>query len=422
MSDFEDIRPYSDAEVGDVLQRLINEPELVQTILEFRFGHWASFLHPFLAWCLRLILRRKASDIKTVSDLQNQIEVYMRDIVCNSTDQVEFTGIENLAPNQPHLFISNHRDIVLDPGLINLALHERGIDTMRIAIGDNLLGKDWIADLMRLNKSFVVKRSVKTIRQKLMASKQLSKYMYLSVTEDASNIWIAQREGRAKDGNDFSNPAVLSMLLLNKPKTMLTEDYVKQLRIVPVSISYEYDPCDIAKANELQIRATQGKYDKEHSEDLWSIAEGMQGEKGRVAVHFHSVLTPSDTLPLNNAKAVSKAIEYHIIRNYVIMPTNIAAAQLCYAEHCGEESASALGKADAHYCTQLSNDDLSLLALTMSADKITTAKAYLQQRLATLEPDVRQKAIYAYAAPVFNKLALLKGQAERSTKISAATL
>lgn len=293
---------------------------------------------------------------------------------------------------------------------------------MRIAIGDNLLGKDWIADLMRLNKSFVVKRSVKTVRQKLMASKQLSKYMYLSVTEDASNIWIAQREGRAKDGNDFSNPAVLSMLLLNKPKTMLTEDYVKQLRIVPVSIAYEYDPCDIAKANELHIRATQGKYVKDKSEDLWSIAEGMQGKKGRVAVHFHSVLTPSDTLPLNNAKTVSAAIEYHIIRNYVLMPTNIAAAQLCNPEHCDPDSQITLEQADTHHWAPLSNDDLSLLALSIPTDKITAAKVFLQQRLAALEPAVRQKAMLAYAAPVFNKLALLKGKVGHGTKVPAEAL
>lgn len=293
---------------------------------------------------------------------------------------------------------------------------------MRIAIGDNLLGKDWIADLMRLNKSFVVKRSVKTVRQKLMASKQLSKYMYLSVTEDGSNIWIAQREGRAKDGNDYSNPAVLSMLLLNKPKTMLTEDYVKQLRIVPVSLSYEYDPCDIAKANELHIRATQGNYEKKKNEDLWSIAEGIQGKKGRVAVHFHSVLTPSEALPLNNAKAVSAALEHHIIRNYVLMPTNIAAAQLCYAADNALEAEAVLEAPAVEHLAQFSSDDLSLLALTMDAGKITEAKAYLQQRFAPLEAGVRQKAIYAYAAPVLNKLALLKGKACRARVASTETL
>jgi len=417
MSDFEDIRPYSDEEVGEVLQRLINEPELIQTILEFRFSHWASFLQPLITWYLRFVLRRKVCEIKSVSDLQNHIETYMRHVIDNTTQGIAYTGIENLDPNQPHLFISNHRDIVLDPGFINIALHERGIDTMRIAIGDNLLGKDWIADLMRLNKSFVVKRSVKTIRQKLMASKQLSKYMYLSVTEDASNIWIAQREGRAKDGNDFTNPAVLSMLLLNKPKTMLTEDYVKQLRIVPVSISYEYDPCDIAKANELHLRATEGKYEKKENEDLWSIADGIQGAKGRVAVHFHSVLKPTDALPLNNAKAVSAALEHYIIRNYVLMPTNIAAAQLYQNELDASQSAD-----EQAHLTQFTESDLALLDLVMPVEEIDAAKAYLQQRYAKLDSAVRQKAIYANAAPVFNKLALLKGNQTQSSQMPAETL
>lgn len=421
MSDFEDIRPYSDDEVGEVLQRLINEPELIQTILEFRFSRWFGFLQPLLAGYLRFLLRRKAKKINTVRDLQNHIETYMRSVISNTTDGLAFTGIENLDPSRPHLFISNHRDIVLDPGFINMALHERGIDTMRIAIGDNLLGKDWIADLMRLNKSFVVKRSVKTIRQKLMASKQLSKYMFLSVTEDGSNIWIAQREGRAKDGNDFTNPAVLSMLLLNKPKTVATEEYVAQLRIVPVSISYEYDPCDIAKATELHIRSTEGKYEKQHNEDLSSIAEGIQGEKGRVAVHFHSVLSPTESLPLNNAKAVSSALEHHIIRNYVLMPTNIAAAQLCFGEFSAVKGPSALSPSELEEF-RFTAEDQATLALSMSEEEISAAKVYLQQRYLALQPGVRQKAIYANAAPVFNKLALMRGKAPRTSELPLEAL
>lgn len=389
MSDFEDIRPYSDAEVRGVLDRLIQEPELIQTIIDFRFPRWTAIFRPLLALIVRQVLKRRLKNIHTVRDLQLHLEKYILMVIANTTKGIQVSGVEHIDPTKPHLFVSNHRDIALDPSFINYALHINGIDTMRIAIGDNLLGKDWIADLMRLNKSFVVKRSVKTVRQKLMASKQLSKYMYLSITEDNANMWIAQREGRAKDGNDFTNPAVLSMLLLNKPKPMATEEYVKELRIVPVSISYEYDPCDISKANEMHQREVDGHYQKRHNEDILSIADGIQGNKGRVEVHFNEMLQVSDEFPLDNAKSVAAALEYCIIKNYVLMPTNIAAAQMVKQG--------------------LSAGDETLLKIEASEVDIRAAKEYLQNRFADQNEAVREKALMAYAAPVFNKLSVLHG-------------
>ncbi len=391
MSDFEDIRPYSDAEVRGVLDRLINEPELIKTILEFRYDGWPVFVNPILTFLIRASLKRKLRDVNTIRDLQLHIEQYMQQVIDETTQGLEVTGIDNLPPGRPYLFISNHRDIVLDPAFINLALHNNNIDTMRIAIGDNLLGKDWIADLMRLNKSFVVKRSVKTVRQKLMASKQLSKYMYLSLTEENANMWIAQREGRAKDGNDFTNSAVISMLLLNKPKSQAVVDYIGELCIVPVSISYEYDPCDVAKALELHQRKVDGRYEKQHNEDILSISEGIQGEKGRVRIHFDKPLSPTDELPLDNAKSVASAIERSIIEHYGLMPTNIAAAALIQ--------------------NPVDEAELTSLSQGFSQEEITNAKEYLQQRFAVFPEAVKQKGYGAYAAPVVNQIAVRKGEA-----------
>lgn len=391
MSDFEDIRPYSDEEVRGVLDRLVNEPELIDTILDFRFGGCPSFVHPFLSFLIRTSLKRKVRGVNSIVDLQLHIEQYMQQVIDDSTNGLEVTGIDNLSKDKPHLFISNHRDIVLDPAFINLALHNNDIETMRIAIGDNLLGKDWIADLMRLNKSFVVKRSVKTVRQKLLASKQLSKYMYLSMQEENANMWIAQREGRAKDGNDFTNSAVISMLLLNKPKSQAVLDYIQELCIVPVSISYEYDPCDVAKALELHQRKVEGRYEKQHNEDILSIAEGIQGQKGRVRVHFDNPLSPTEALPLDNAKSVASAIERSIIEHYALMPTNLAAAQLI-------------------------DDPISYVVLEkirgdITDDEIADAKTYLQERFAVFPQTVKQKGYGAYAAPVINQIAVRNGEA-----------
>ncbi len=402
MSNFEDIRPYSDSEVREVLDRLLQEPELIQTILDFRFRPWASIFRPLLAKFVKMRLKRKLKHVNTVRDLQNHLEKYMLMVIGNTTKGIAVSGLEQLDPSKPHLFISNHRDIALDPSFINYALHSNKMDTMRIAIGDNLLGKDWIADLMRLNKSFVVKRSVKTVRQKLLASKQLSKYMYLSVTEDDANIWIAQREGRAKDGNDFTNPAVLSMLMLNKPKPMDTEEYVNELRIVPVSISYEFDPCDVSKATEIHQKEVDGFYEKRHNEDLLSIADGIQGDKGRVSIHFEQVLQSTDGLPFENAKSVAAALEFHILKNYVLMPTNIAATQM-------------LEKG-------FSSQDFDLLNTGISEEEIRTARDFLNQRFASQLDAVKRLGLEAYAAPALNKLKVLKGGTEVASEFLAESI
>ncbi|MDF5295506.1 1-acyl-sn-glycerol-3-phosphate acyltransferase, partial [Vibrio parahaemolyticus] len=172
-----------------------------------------------------------------------------------TTDGVTFSGLDKLDKNTSYLFVSNHRDIAMDPALVNYGLYQSGHRTVRIAIGDNLLKKPCATELMRLNKSFIVKRSAKAPREMMKALGQLSSYIKHSL-DTGNSIWIAQKEGRAKDGNDFTDPAILKMFHVEGRKQKISfGEYTRSLKIVPVSIAYENDPCDIAKAKELYEKA-----------------------------------------------------------------------------------------------------------------------------------------------------------------------
>jgi hypothetical protein len=275
------------------------------------------------------------------------------------------------------VFISNHRDIALDPALLAWALHINGHDTVRIAVGDNLLKEQWIADILRLNKCFIVKRSAPTRREKLADAKLLSEYIYASLNQDKQHIWIAQREGRAKDGNDLSNPAIISMLTMHKGEDESFSAYIRKLRIVPVSISYEFDPCDIHKAIELSHKNKNGAYEKHQSEDLDSIKAGITGPKGKVHLHFGEIIQSE----LTTARDVADYLDKHIQGNYKIYPTNIAAARLLN-----------LPSAE-HPVTEWDEQQLSV------------AQQYLQQRISGLDEDVAVQLLSMYAAPLVNKLA-----------------
>jgi glycerol-3-phosphate O-acyltransferase len=205
---------------------------------------------------------------------------------------------------------------------VNYALYHNGFDTARIAIGDNLLSKSYVSGLMRLNKSFIVKRSAKGPREMLKNSKQLSAYIRHSIQEEAHAIWIAQREGRAKDGKDRTEPAIIKMLSLSQQrKTEAFPDFIRGLNIVPVTISYELDPCDGAKAQELYEKATHGSYEKDEHEDVASIAKGIDGEKGHVHVSFGTPLAAD----FENADEVAAAVDQQVWANYVLHPSNFFA-------------------------------------------------------------------------------------------------
>ena len=320
---FDDIRPYRDDEVNQVLHKLMNEKELQESVAQFSIPTIKKYLPALANFLVKLSLKYRLKNIHYIEDIQNEVAKYLDKIIKTSTKGFTYDGLDELDKNKPCLFISNHRDIVLDAALVNYALHKNSIDTVEAAVGDNLLHKDWVADLMRINKSFIVKRNEKTKRAMLTASKQLSRYIHHSLTEKKQNIWIAQKEGRAKDGIDKTNAALISMLLLNKKKEISIADYLNELNIVPVSISYEFDPCDHDKAKELAERQATGSYQKHENEDLKSITQGILGQKGKVHVSFCQPILGE----FEDSKAIAHAIDNQIINNYKLYTSNMNAYQ-----------------------------------------------------------------------------------------------
>lgn len=330
MGQFADIRPYNDSEVPTVLKQLLADDELIAAVASLKLGSWHSafswLIYPLLRW----FLTRQLRNVSTVEDFQHVVKKYMDGMVERTTTGFTVSGLDQLDPAKPYLFMSNHRDIALDPAFVNYALYHNGHDTVRIAIGDNLLTKPYVSDLMRINKSFIVKRSAKGPRQILAAYKLLSAYIRHSIEQDNNPIWIAQREGRAKDGIDRTEPAIIKMLSMSQQKKTETfSDYINALHIVPVSISYELDPCDGAKAQELYQLSTEGSYQKTEHEDVDSIARGIDGNKGNVHVSFGTVLNGE----FENADAVARAVDQQIIRQFVLHPTNFFAYKMLHGEY-----------------------------------------------------------------------------------------
>lgn len=310
-TEFDDIRPFNDAEVAEVLGAVIADPELHQAL-----GAWLSpGLNRHAPWLLhkliKLALRWHFRGVRTVADFQPRLRVVLKRIMDKSIGQLTVSGLDKLDPEQAYLFVSNHRDIVMDPALVNWTLYHAGFQTVRIAIGDNLLSKPFVSNLMRLNKSFIVKRSSKGMREKLKAAVQLSRYIHYCINEDKANVWIAQREGRAKNGYDKTNSAVIGMFSLSKPKEQPYADYIRELKIVPVSLNYESDPLDLHKARELYAQVHKGGYKKRAHEDMLSIARGMTGWKGRVHLTYGEVLTGAYERDADVAKAIDEQVHAH---------------------------------------------------------------------------------------------------------------
>jgi len=326
MSDpYSDIRPYQDSEVPVVLNRVASSDALAGALLKYRFpalpGWAAKWLTPLLRWRLK----QQLLDITTVAGFQAWMATWVTRLLDKTTTQVVVRGLEHMSPDDGNLWISNHRDIAMDPALMNYSLHRAGWPTSRIAIGDNLLGHPDVADVMRLNKSFLVKRDIQKKREKLAALMQLSNYIRHSL-DDKASVWIAQREGRAKDGIDATDTAVLKMLTLHG--RALKESFSESmtgLRPVPVSIQYEWDPCDILKARELVAKARDGHYEKEEGEDTRSLLTGVSGFKGTVYVDFGTPLTPEE---MASPEGMAAAIDRQIRDMAEIMPIHRAALEL----------------------------------------------------------------------------------------------
>jgi hypothetical protein len=330
MDTYSDIRPYNDSEVRPVLERLLSHPEFPGAICRLKFPQLAGPLGWLLEPIVVRVLRWQLRQVIDVQSMQLVVKRYMDAMIEQTTAGFTVSGIESLQAGKAYLFMSNHRDIALDPAFINYSLYRNGHDTVRIAIGDNLLTKDYASDLMRLNKSFIVRRSAKGARQVLAAYRQLSSYVRMSLTEEQKPVWIAQREGRAKDGFDETDPTIIKMLAMSQVKNEESfADFVRLLHIVPVSISYQYDPLDEAKAVELYTRDKQGKYEKGEQEDVQNIARGITGHKGAVHVAYG---TPIDH-DCNDPNQVAAAIDHQVIANYVLHPSNYFAYQRLYGHY-----------------------------------------------------------------------------------------
>lgn len=365
---FAEIRPYRDNEVAEVLARLQADPELLDSLSGLRFGRIGVALSRPLRPVVRWGLKRQLADIVDVASMQSVIRGYMDKMIASTTAGFSTSGLEALEDG-PYLFISNHRDIALDPAFTNYALHRLGRQTCRIAIGDNLLSKPWISDLMRLNKSFIVKRSLPGPRQLLAASRLLADYIKTSIAEEHCPIWIAQREGRAKDGFDATEPAVIKMLMLARDKSEAFGLSVEELRIVPVSISYELDPCDALKAHELASVARDGLYSKAEHEDAASIAAGISGQKGRVHIAFGKVLDDSH----HTVQDVVDELDRQIEANYLLHPTNIWAWQMLNPER--------------------------EIPSNLNVSKGSISRRHFEQRMLAIPEDERDFALRMYANP-----------------------
>jgi hypothetical protein len=324
MTAFEEIRPYTDEEVPAVLGRLLAEPSIASATAQFAFPR-ATRLWPALAARLaRGQLQRELKGVDSVEGVQAFLADIFARMIDDTTDGLTVSGVDQLTPGGRFLFVSNHRDIALDSGFMNWALFHAGQETSRIAVGDNLFGVDYAADLMRLNKSFIVKRTAKGGKAAYAAMLLTSKYIRHSLDEGVS-VWIAQREGRAKDGIDRTDPTLIKMFALAYRKEIddLTT-LVERFALVPVSVSYELDPCDQLKARELYLTEQEGAYEKPDDEDLNSIVTGIMGYKGRVHLAFGTPLRGA----FEDAGAVAQAIDAQLIPNLKIFPTHLEAARL----------------------------------------------------------------------------------------------
>ncbi|WP_417363718.1 1-acyl-sn-glycerol-3-phosphate acyltransferase [Galbibacter sp.] len=319
MITIDDIRPYLDDEVNDALEKGLGHP-MIQALLQFTF--------PDKSWDEIYELVRSCNSIQ---DFQSKI-IYasVRMVIDKSSEGFTTSGFDKLDPNQTYLYISNHRDIILDTSLLNVALLDNGLVMTASAIGNNLVKKPFLMELAKLNRSFLIMRDLPP-REMLKASKMVSQYIRDLLEKDDRSVWIAQREGRTKDGNDLTQQGVLKMIALAHNELSVM-DYFKKLRIVPVSISYEFDPTDILKIPELMAKHHDIEYVKSNNEDFNSILKGATGHKKRIHITAGTVMEAElDSIgqsgeTLNKQyQLLADVIDNKIHKNYHLWPSNYMA-------------------------------------------------------------------------------------------------
>lgn len=338
-TEFDDIRCYNDNEVAPALARLSEEKQFMKVL---------STIYPLLP---KDVIRQRLLSFKSIPEFQKElIYPFLQYIEANLTKGIELQLPENFDNAQPYLYISNHRDIILDSALLCAKLIEKGMDTVEIAIGDNLLVFPWIEELVRVNKSFIVKRGLSP-RQILESSKKLSSYIRFTINEKQQSIWIAQREGRAKDSNDRTQESLLKMM--NMSGNASIAENLAQLNICPLSISYEYDPCDFLKAREFQQKRDNPAHKKTPMDDLINMQTGVMGFKGRVIYRAAGNIN-SDILKIGTEtsdksevyRRTAELIDKHIHTGYEIYNVNKISYDLLTGENRFSKDYDLLEKLD----------------------------------------------------------------------------
>lgn len=378
-NEFDEIRPYHDEELPQVFEELIADPAFQKAACTVMPGV------PFEAIAAKMRLCKSKLEFQKTF-CYGLLHKLMEDVTEGVT--LDHTAVPD--HSRAYTYVSNHRDIILDSGFLSVLLVEQGMDTVEIAIGDNLLIYPWIKKFVRVNKSFIVQRAL-TMRQMLESSARMSRYMHYAIAQKNQSVWIAQREGRAKDSDDRTQESVLKMLAMGGEGDVI--DRLRELNIVPLSISYEYDPCDFLKAQEFQQKRDIPGFKKSTADDLLNMQTGLFGYKGRV--HFqvapciNGELEQLDrSLPRPELFArIAALMDRRIHANYRLYPGNYVAADL-------QTGTSAF------------------------ADRYTEAdrkrfEDYLEQQLGRIAlpgkdiPFLRGKLLEMYANPVKNHLAAL---------------
>ena len=375
---YDDIRPFDPEELPAAFERLLSDAQFQQVL---------GYLYPGVP--LEAV-KTKMMACKT--NLEFQLAFcygFLKDLMAKASKGFDM-NVEAVDVTKRYTFVSNHRDIVLDSALLDVLLYDAGFNTTcEIAIGDNLLSLPWVKDLVRLNKSFIVQRSLSP-REFLMASKKMAEYMHYVVGEKNDNIWIAQREGRAKDSNDRTQPSILTMMAMGGEGSPV--DRLRQLHIVPLAISYEYDPCDFLKAAEFQLRRDVPGWKKTALDDVNSMRTGIMGYKG--GVHYHCApcidgfldnLSP-DIPKTKVFDVIAEHIDKEIFRNYRLYPSNYIALDMLEGNeaHAGRYTADDKAAFEKYLQGQIARIDIP-----------NKDEAFLRERMLTM-----------YANPARNSLAV----------------
>ena len=375
---YDDIRPFDPEELPAAFERLLSDAQFQQVL---------GYLYPGVP--LEAV-KTKMMACKT--NLEFQLAFcygFLKGLMAKASKGFDM-NVEAVDVTKRYTFVSNHRDIVLDSALLDVLLYDAGFNTTcEIAIGDNLLSLPWVKDLVRLNKSFIVQRSLSP-REFLMASKKMAEYMHYVVGEKNDNIWIAQREGRAKDSNDRTQPSILKMMAMGGEGSPV--DRLRQLHIVPLAISYEYDPCDFLKAAEFQLRRDVPGWKKTALDDVNSMRTGIMGYKG--GVHYHCApcidgfldnLSP-DIPKTKVFDVIAEHIDKEIFRNYRLYPSNYIALDMLEGNeaHAGRYTAEDKAAFEKYLQGQIARIDIP-----------NKDEAFLRERMLTM-----------YANPARNSLAV----------------